>query len=37
MGTMELAMAIWEAVKPFALAGCGVALVALLFVCLAWG
>lgn len=37
MGTMELAMAVWEAVQPYALASAGGALVALLFACLAWG
>lgn len=37
MGTMELAMAIWEAVRPYALASAGGALIALLFFCLARG
>ncbi|CDX19982.1 hypothetical protein MPLA_1190056 [Mesorhizobium sp. ORS 3359] len=37
MGTMELALAAWEAAKPYALGGCGVALIVLLFCALAWG
>lgn len=36
-GRIELAMALWEAVRPYALASAGGALVALLFYCLAWG
>lgn len=37
MGTIELALAFWEAVRPYALASCGLALVVLLFCALAWG
>lgn len=36
-GRVELAMAAWEAVRPYALASCGGALIALLFFALAWG
>lgn len=37
MGTMEFATAVWEALRPYALASAGGALVALLFCALAWG
>lgn len=37
MGTIELALAAWEAVKPYALASCGGALIGLLIFTLARG
>jgi hypothetical protein len=36
-GRTELALAAWEAAKPFALGGCAVALIVVLFCALAWG
>lgn len=37
MGTIELALAVWEAVKPYALMACGGALIGLLIFSLARG
>jgi hypothetical protein len=37
MGTMELVMAIWTAIQPYALAGCAIGLIVLLFCALTWG
>jgi hypothetical protein len=36
MGTMELAMAIWEAVEPYALASAAGALIGVLVYALVW-
>lgn len=36
-GRIELALAVWEAVRPYALASAGGALVTLLLFALAWG
>lgn len=36
-GRIELALAFWEAAKPFALIGGAVGLIVLLFIALAWG
>ena len=35
MGTHELAMAIWEAIQPYALIGGAIGLIVLLFIALA--
>lgn len=37
MGTIELALAVWEGFKPYALASCGGALIGLLIFTLARG
>lgn len=37
MGTMELAQAVWEAARPYALVACGGALIGLLIFTLARG
>lgn len=36
-GRIEIALAVWEVVRPYALAACGGALIGLLFFSLAWG
>lgn len=36
-GRFEIALAIWEVVRPYALASCAGALIGLLFLSLAWG
>jgi hypothetical protein len=36
MGTMELAMAVWEAARPYALACAAGALIGLLVYCVVW-
>ncbi len=35
-GRIELAMAIWDAARPYALASCAGALIGLLFVAVVW-
>lgn len=37
MGTIELALAVWDAIRPYALASCGGALIGLLIFTLARG
>jgi hypothetical protein len=37
MGTIDLALAAWEAVKPYVLAAAGGALLGLLFAFVVWG
>lgn len=37
MGTMELALAVWDAVKPYALVSAAGALIGLLLYCVVWG
>lgn len=37
MGTIELVLAIWEAMRPYALVSAAGALIGLLFFVVAWG